>query len=87
VDPNLEAIIDKPLAESRRYGIPSGDKIEARAEAQVFFKFHQLAAFVVALYSIDVVGQHKGELFAVWPSGPPLWRIARLFVDGPDVLA
>ena len=81
VDADFETVFGQPGAEFVGYAIGTfGDEVECGSKAEAEFEFGQSLAFGEALWSLDIVGEDEGELFAVGPAGG---RAGGGFVDGP----
>src|SRR5664280_892978 len=85
---HLETALREPGAQIRRHNVGTlGDEVEGGAEPQLHLELRELAALLQSLGSLDIVGQHEGELLALRPAGPTLGRTGGRFVDRPDVSA
>ena len=60
-------------------------EVKRRAKSKFLLNIHQLAAPVMALLGIDVMGEYQCELVPIRPSLPTSRWITCFRIDGPDV--
>ena len=67
--------------------IAFGNKVKRRMEAKSILQFHQSPAFGQSSGTLDIVGEHEREFFALRPAAPTgRWKPS-FFIDGPDITA
>ena len=86
VNADLEAVLHEPCAKGRGDGVVAfGDEVKAGAEAELHLQFCQFPDLCHALWSLNIVREDEGELFAVGPARPVGRRFLGAGQDGPLV--
>jgi len=85
VDADFKPVIPQVLKQIPGNGVIPWNEIEGGPESQAHLHFSQPAAPVHTFRGLHVMGQDKGELFPLRPTGPSLGRFSGGRVDGPCV--
>ena len=86
VNADLEAMVSEPGAKGRGDGVVAfGNEVKAGAEAEFHLQFCQFPDLCQARWSLNIVREDEGELFAVGPTRPIGRRFLGTGRDGPFV--